>query len=139
MSPLPHLLLLALIAKLCSSVDTDFAVHANPETEIQAAHNKSSPIAGHLWNVSDAGTQDGRSAGKQMERSTIREQWHDLQLLSAQLAVRTVFENIQPTIDQLFDQNNVSIRCQSSVYKVLADAALLKKYAVQRKFVFSLS
>lgn len=134
MSPLPHLLLLALIAKLCSAVDTDFAIHAIPQTNVRTAQNNT-PTASHLWNASDPGTEDVRSAGKQMERSTIREQWHDLQLLSAQLAVRTVFENIQPTIDQLFDQNNVSIRCQSSVYKVLADAALLKKYAVQRKFV----
>lgn len=60
-------------------------------------------------------------------------QWRDLERLSAKLAVHAIFDNILPTIDKLFDENNVSISCQSSVYKVLQDAAVLKKYAVQSK------
>lgn len=129
-----HLLAFALLSGLSSAIQTNFAIHSVPQTDHIPAHNQTS-TAGDLWPTSETRLthsvpQTGANAG---QGSRIREQWLDLQSLSAQLAVRTVFENIHPTIDQLFQQNNVSIACQSSVYKVLADAALLKKYAVQRE------
>ena len=46
-----------------------------------------------------------------------------------------LYENLMPTFESLFEGNNISSRCQSSIRTVLQDTARLKKYAVQSKSI----
>lgn len=102
--------------------------HSGNNTSDESDHNHSSFVNA----IAHAGRKHALLTGNKTDTAVVS-QWQDLESISAKLAVRLVYENLLPIIDELFDQNNVSTNCQATVYKVLRDAATLKKYAVQSK------
>ena len=71
--------------------------------------------------------------------TNVVDKWKDLEMISQNFAFRFVYNNLLPSIETLFIDDNVSSRCQTSIKTVLSDASRLKKYAIQSKCHFILS
>lgn len=70
------------------------------------------------------------------EDNVLLDQWKQIEQNAQSFTTSLVFESFLPTLERLFEGNNVSLQCQKSIYRVLADATKLKKYAIQSKYIW---
>lgn len=82
----------------------------------------------------DQQKNDGeRQREKERKDKEVTSQWTKLEETLSKYFQHSIHSNFIPTFENLFQNNNVSIRCQSTIQRILLDASKLQKYAIQSK------
>lgn len=71
------------------------------------------------------------------EEEIVTKQWMKMEEKLLKYFQHSIHSNLMPTFESLFQNNNVSIRCQSTIQRILLDASQLQKYAIQSKPAFT--
>lgn len=73
---------------------------------------------------------------RQRKEKEVVNQWIKLEDTLSKYFQHSIHTNFVPTFNNLFENNNVSIRCQSTIQQILLDASKLQKYAIQSKYSY---
>lgn len=65
------------------------------------------------------------------QEKDVANQWIKIEDTLLKYFQHSIHANLLPTFEGLFQNNNVSIRCQSTIQRILLDASKLQKYAIQ--------